>query len=157
MMMELVLLRAITKILEAGTHNICGVIGLRSAIDYLNKIGLSDIEKYEKILTKHFLKRINEVEGLTLYGSKSSKNRFPIFSFEIKGIHSHDVCATLNKFGIAIRGGHHCAMPLAKLLGVSRTSRISLSFYNTKQEIDYIIDCLKKVHNEYEKGDFLLK
>ncbi len=143
--------------LEAGTPNICGVIGLRAAIDYLNKIGLSDIEKYEKILTKHFLKRIKEVKGLTLYGSKSSKNRFPIFSFEIKGIHSHDVCAILNKSGIAIRGGHHCAMPLAKLLGVSGTSRISLSFYNTKQEIDYIIECLKKVYDEYEKGDFLLK
>ena len=143
--------------LESGTPNIGGVIGLRTAIDYLNKIGLSDIEKYEKILTKHFLKRINEVEGLTLYGSKSPKNRFPIFSFEIKGIHSHDVCAILNKFGIAIRGGHHCAMPLAKLLGVSGTSRISISFYNTKQEIDCIIECLKKVREEYEKGDFLLK
>lgn len=142
--------------LEAGTPNIADVIGFGYAIDYLMEIKMDYIEKYEKLLTKHFLKRILEVENLQLFGSTKLENRASVFSFNISKLHPHDVSSILDKFGIAIRGGHHCAMPLAKILGVNSTSRISFSFYNTLEEVDYIIECLKKVEFEFEKGSFIL-
>ena len=143
--------------LEAGTPNVEAVIGLSKAIDYINEIGIKNIEKYENDLTKYFLKEIKKVKNFKLYGKINPKNRSPIFSFNLGKIHSHDMSDILDQNGIAIRGGHHCAMPLNTILKTSSTSRISLSFYNTKEEIDKIIKVLNKVEYIYEKGNFLLK
>lgn len=140
---------------EAGTPNIAGVIGLGAAIDYLLEIGMERIEKYERVLSEYFLEKVKEVGDIILYGSKTSENRAPVFSVGIEGIHSHDISDILNRDGIATRSGHHCAMPLMKVLGTSGTARISLGFYNTFEEIDLIIDSLKKVKDSYEKGEFL--
>lgn len=142
---------------EAGTPNIADVIAFGAAIDYLSKIGMDEIESYEKELTKYFLEKIKDIQDLKLYGSKKVFNRSAVFSFNVEGVHSHDVSSILDSYGIAIRGGHHCAMPLMKILDTCATSRISLYFYNTKAEIDYIIKCLNKVKSEFEKGEFLLK
>lgn len=141
---------------EAGTPDIEGVIAFGVAIDYLMEIGMENVEAYEKVLVSHFLKRVCEVDGLTLFGSCGCENRSSVFSFNLEGVHAHDMSAILDKWGIAIRGGHHCAMPLASVLGVCATSRVSLYFYNTVAEIDYVVDCLKKVKREFEKGEFLL-
>lgn len=142
---------------EAGTPNISDVIAFGSAINYLESIGMKNIEEYEKELTNYFLEKVKSVEGFELFGSSKVSNRCSVFSFNIKGVHSHDVSSILDNYGIAIRGGHHCAMPLMKILNTCATSRISLYFYNTKSEIDYIIKCLKKVESEFEKGEFLLQ
>ncbi|MCA9497455.1 MAG: SufS family cysteine desulfurase [Nanoarchaeota archaeon] len=141
---------------EAGTPNIEGVIAFGRVIDYLQDIGLNRIHKYEELLLKYFLEKVKEVENFELLGPWSMKDRAAVFSFNIKGIHSHDISAILDKEGIAIRGGHHCAMPLHDKYDFSSSSRISFYFYNTIEEIDYIISVLKKVEEKFEKGDFLL-
>ncbi len=140
---------------EAGTPNIEGVIGLGFAIDYLNEIGFDKIEKYEKELIEYFFKKSSEIKDLKIYGSLDSKNRLALFSFNIKGIHSHDLSDILDKYGIAVRGGHHCAMPLMGILNIPASCRASFYFYNTKEEIDYLIEILKKVKKIYESGVFL--
>jgi cysteine desulfurase/selenocysteine lyase len=139
---------------EAGTPNIEGVIGFGAAIDYLSEIGMKNIEEYEKILTKYFLRKVKEIPNLTIYGSLNGDSRAGVFSFNITNIHSHDVSAIMDQRGVAIRGGHHCAMPLIKKLGVCATSRISLYFYNTLEEIDYIVDVLSELEDVFKRGDF---
>jgi cysteine desulfurase/selenocysteine lyase len=144
---------------EAGTPNIADTIAFGKTIDYLANIGMKNIENYDSILTKYFLEQIKELEtnyGFTFYGPKKIKNKSAVFSFTIDGVHSHDISTILDKFGIAVRGGHHCAMPLTNsVLKVVATSRISFYFYNTISEIDYIIKCLKKIKSEFDKGEFL--
>jgi len=138
---------------EAGTPNIADVIAFEKAINYLEETGLDNITKYEGLLTKYFLEKISQVEDLTLYGPKNPKDRAAVFSFNIEGIHSHDMSSILDKFGIAIRAGHHCAMPLMANYNVSATCRASLGLYNTIEEIDKFIEVLKKAKSIYEKGD----
>ena len=123
---------------EAGTPNVGGAIGLGEAINYISSIGLDRIFNYEKELLNYATKKINEIGGIKIYGNAEDKD--PIISFEIEGVHNYDLGAILDQFGIAIRTGHHCAQPLMKKLGVTGTSRISFSFYNTKEEIDYFIE-----------------
>ena len=141
--------------LEAGTPNIEGVITFGRAIEYLFDLGMENIENYEKSMCQYFLDRIDEIPGFELFGSKKCKDRSCVFSFNIKGVHSHDVTEILDREGIAIRGGHHCAMPLTEMLEQSSTARVSLYFYNTLDEIDYVIDALKRVKEIYDKGEFL--
>ena len=135
---------------EAGTPNIAGGIALGQAIKYLTKIGMNAIESHEKELAQYALEHMKNVPGITLYGPPANK-RSAIISFNIDGVHAHDVAAFLDQYGIAIRGGHHCAMPLAKLFGVTGTARISFYFYNTQQEIDVFIDALKKTKPFFTK------
>lgn len=141
---------------EAGTPNIEGVIAFGAVIDYLQEIGMDRIQKYEELLTKYFLEKVKEVPNFLLLGSKSLKNRAAVFSFNIEGVHSHDISTILDKEGIAVRGGHHCAMPLHDKYEFSASSRISFYFYNTIGEVDFIISVLKKIEEKFEKGDFLL-
>ncbi len=142
---------------EAGTPNIEGVIGFGIVLKYLMKIGMDKINKWELYLTKYFLENIAKLDDFELYGSSSYENRVPIFSFNIRGVHSHDVSTILDKYGIQIRGGHHCAMPLHnELLNIPASNRISISFYNTKEEIDYIIKVLSNIKKEFDSGSFLL-
>lgn len=130
---------------EAGTPNIAGVIGLGAAIGYLNEIGLSEIEQYEDDLMRYLLEQLTTIEGLTIYGPKNIEDRIGVVSFNLDAIHPHDLATGLDLDGIAIRAGHHCAQLLIRKMGVYATSRISLSFYNSKDEIDQAIDSLNRL------------
>ena len=128
---------------EAGTQNIAGAVGLAEAIKYLKKIKIINIEKYEKELIKYLLKKIEKIKKIEIYNSM--KNTAGILSFNIKGIHSHDIASLLDDYNIAIRAGHHCTMPLMKKLKISGTARVSFYFYNTKEDIDKFVKALKEI------------
>ncbi len=128
---------------EAGTPNIAGVIGLGAALDYLGSLDMEAIVAYEAHLLAYATNAIKAIKGYTLVGTANEK--VPIVSFVHGTIHAHDVATILDNEGIAIRSGHHCAMPLMDFLQVSATNRVSLSFYNTEQEIDACVNALQKV------------
>jgi len=138
---------------EGGTPNIAGVIGFGKAIEYLNKIGLKDIYEHEKSLVSYTLTRLSSFERIKIYGSIDNESRLNIISFNYKDVHPHDVSTILDQDGIAIRAGHHCAQPLMDYLGVSATCRASFYLYNTKEEIDILIDSLRKVDKVFKNGD----
>ena len=127
---------------EAGTPNIAGVIAFGKAIDYLNEIGLDNIEQYEKSLLDYANSKLKEIDGLKIYGD--SKNKTSVISFNIEGIHSYDIGSILDKFGIAVRTGQHCAQPIMDHFGIDGTVRASFSFINTIEEIDHFYDSLIK-------------
>lgn len=128
---------------EAGTPNIAGVIGLGAALDYLGSLDLEAIVAYEAHLLAYATTAFKAIKGYTLVGTASEK--VPIISFLHGTIHAHDVATILDSQGIAIRSGHHCAMPLMDFLQVAATNRVSLSFYNTEQEIDACVRALEMV------------
>ncbi len=128
--------------LEAGTPNVAGVIGLGVAIDTINKIGLDKIYAHEKQLTSYTLNELKKIKGIKIYGPK--QERIGVISFDIKGIHPHDLASLVSQEGVAIRAGTHCTMPLMKTLGVQGLSRVSLYLYNTKEDIDLLIKAIKK-------------
>ena len=125
---------------EAGTPNISGVIAFGHAIDYLNQIGLDNIFKYENDLLKYANKSLKKIDGLKIYGEKA--NRTSVISFNIENIHPYDIGSILDKFGIAVRTGQHCAQPIMDHFHISGTVRVSLSFINTKNEIDKLIEAI---------------
>jgi len=127
---------------EAGTPNISGVIGLNATLNYLATLDMDAIFAYEKYLLEYATNAINSLKGFNIIGT--AKDKVPIISFVHGNIHSHDIGTILDSEGIAIRSGHHCAMPLMDFYEISGTNRISLSFYNTVQEIDICVDALKK-------------
>lgn len=126
---------------EAGTPSVAEAIGLGYAVDYLNDLGLASIHAHEQLLTEYALDRLAEVPGLTLYGPPAS-GRGAVAAFTLASIHAHDVAQMLDIAGIAVRAGHHCAMPLHDRLGIAATARASFYLYNTMQEIDALIDGL---------------
>ncbi len=126
---------------EAGTPIIANAIGLGAAIDFLEQIGLDNIEKYEHELAQYALQRLSEVDGVTIYGPQ---HRAGLVTFNIEGVHPHDVATVLDVEGIAVRAGHHCAQPLMRWLKVSATARASFYLYNTKDEIDTFVEGLIK-------------
>ncbi|HSB08008.1 MAG TPA: cysteine desulfurase [Blastocatellia bacterium] len=128
---------------EAGTPNIAGTIGLGAAIDYVNHIGLENIARYEGELLTYGTETLSRIPGLRLIGTANEKAS--ILSFVLDGIHPHDVGTVLDREGIAIRTGHHCTMPLMQRLGIPATSRASLAFYNTTEEIDALVKGIQKV------------
>lgn len=127
---------------EAGTPNIAGGIVLGTAIDYLNNIGFENIQEYEHELLEYATKRLLEIEGLKIYGT--GKNKASVVSFNIDGIHPYDIGSIIDKLGIAVRTGHHCAQPIMNFFCIPGTIRASFSFYNTKEEIDQMVDAVKK-------------
>ena len=127
---------------EAGTPNISGVIAFGEAINYMNNIGFDNILNYEKELLNYAQDQIRKIEGVEIYGD--SINKTPIVSFNIKGIHPYDIGSILDKMGIAVRTGHHCAQPIMDFYKIPGTVRASFSFYNTIEEIDLMIKGLKK-------------
>lgn len=131
---------------EAGTPNIEGVIGLGAAIDYLNKIGMARIRKHEQELTAYALKKLSALNGVKIYGPKTAQKRVGVICFNLGKIHAHDLASLLDEEGIAIRSGHHCAMPLMSVLGIPACARISFGIYNTREEIDYFIKALEKIY-----------
>lgn len=126
---------------EGGTPIIAGAVGLGAAIDFLNEIGLDKIEKHEEQLTKYALERLQEIDDLSIYGPK---DRASLITFNLGEIHAHDVSTVLDSQGIAIRAGHHCCQPLMNHLGVVATARASFYLYNTVEEIDALVEGLKK-------------
>jgi len=127
---------------EAGTPNIAGGIVLGTAIDYLNEVGFDNIQAYEHELLEHATKRLSEIEGIRIYGT--GKNKASVVSFNIDGIHPYDVGSIIDKLGIAVRTGHHCAQPIMNFFCIPGTIRASFSFYNTKEEIDAMVEAVKK-------------
>ncbi len=127
---------------EGGTPIIAGAIGLGAAIDFLNEIGLDEIEQYEKQLVQYALAQMKEIEGLTIYGPL--ENRSSLITFNLDGVHPHDLATVLDSYGIAIRAGHHCAQQLMKWLKVTATARASFYLYNTEEDVDTLVAGLKK-------------
>jgi cysteine desulfurase/selenocysteine lyase len=127
---------------EAGTPNICGGIAFGSAIDYMNEIGFDAIAHYEHELLEYATQKLLEIEGLKIFGT--AKQKTSVISFNLKGIHPYDVGTILDKMGIAVRTGHHCAQPIMDFYKIPGTIRASFAFYNTKQEIDELVEGVKK-------------
>ena len=127
---------------EAGTPNISGVIGLGVAVEYLTKIGMENVRKYEEELASYALGELGKVGELTVYGPKDPADRGGVIAFNVEGIHPHDLATVLDQEGIAIRSGHHCAMPLHERLGIGASARASFSLYNTKEEVDALVGAI---------------
>ncbi len=125
---------------EAGTPNVEGAIGLATAIDYLNEMGMENVRTHELEITDYALTKLSKVEGLTILGPKPVENRSGLVSFVVEGMHSHDIASILNTKGIAVRSGQHCTMPLHTKLNVSSSIRASFYIYNTKEEVDKLVE-----------------
>ncbi len=135
---------------EAGTPNMAGAVGLATAVDYLQEVGMENIHEHEKMLTAKAMKKLQQVDELIIYGPEAEK-RGGLVAFSMNGLHTHDVSALLDAQGIAVRGGHHCAMPLARLLGVQGTTRASFYLYNTPEEVDKLAEALAMVTEKMKK------
>jgi cysteine desulfurase/selenocysteine lyase len=127
---------------EGGTPIIGGAIGLGAAIDFLNEIGLDNIERHEKKLVAYAMEQMRDIDGLTIYGPQ--ENRSSLITFNLAEVHPHDLATVLDSHGIAVRAGHHCAQPLMKWLKVTATARASFYLYNTEEEVDVFVAGLKK-------------
>lgn len=130
---------------EAGTPHIAGAIGLSAAVDYLNRLDFNKIKQHKDDLLIYCTEKLQAIDGLTIYGT--SENKVSVVSFSIKDINSQDVGLLLDQYGVAVRTGHHCTMPLMDYLGVPATIRASFGIYNTKQDVDIFITSLNKVIN----------
>lgn len=133
---------------EAGTPSIAEMIGLGVAIDYLMSLGMENVHAHEQAITAYALERMSEVPGLTLYGPEASE-KGAVAAFTLDNIHAHDIAQVLDMDGIAIRAGHHCAMPLHDRLGLRATARASFYLYNTTDEVDALIASLYKVKKAF--------
>ena len=127
---------------EAGTPNIADGIALGTAVDYINSIGIENIQEQEKELLEYGTKRLLEIEGLKIFGTAEAKTS--VISFNIEGIHPYDIGTIIDKLGIAVRTGHHCAQPVMNFFQIPGTIRASFAFYNTKEEIDSMVEAVKK-------------
>ena len=136
---------------EAGTQNIEGVISLKAAIEYLEKIGMKNIEEFEKDITKYALEKLSKVRNIEIHGPKDYNKKGCIFSFNISNIHPHDVATILDEEAIAVRSGHHCCQPLMNALNIPGSCRASFYIYNTKEDVDKLVLALEKVNKVFNK------
>ena len=136
---------------EAGTQNVEGVIGLGAAIDYIEKIGYKEIQNVEEAITKYAVNEFSKLDFLEIYITPHSENHSSVISFNIKGVHPHDVASILDSNGVCVRSGNHCAQPLLRYLGMDSTCRASFSIYNTKEDVDNLVEALKKAYKMFEK------
>lgn len=136
---------------EAGTQNVEAAVGLSKAIDYLNEIGMDNIEKAEKELMAYALEQMNKLSYVKVYGPKDVEKRGGVISFKIDGVHPHDVASIFDTFGVCIRAGNHCAQPLMRYMGINSTSRASIYIYNTKEDIDRLLEAVKKAYDMFAK------
>jgi len=127
---------------EAGTPNICGGIAFGVALDYMNNIGFEDIAAYEKVLLDYATKELKQIEGLRIYGEADEKTA--VISFNVGDIHPYDIGTIVDKLGVAVRTGHHCAQPIMDFYKIPGTVRASFAFYNTKEEIDVMVSAVKR-------------
>lgn len=136
---------------EGGTQNVEGAVGLQAAIGYLESIGMNKIEEIEKELLAYALERMSKLDYVTVYGPKNINNRSSIISFAIDGVHPHDVASIFDSLGVAIRSGNHCAQPLMRYMNINATCRASFYFYNTKEDVDRLIEAIEKTYNMFLK------
>ena len=137
---------------EAGTPNIAGAIGIGAAIDYLEAIGMDQIEAHEQALIAHLMPQLADIEGLTIYGPTDHRKRSGIVTFNLDGVHPHDLATAFDMEGIAIRAGHHCAQPLMRHLDTPATARASFYFYNTLEDVDQFVVSLKTIKEFFTNG-----
>lgn len=130
--------------LEAGTPNIAGAIGLAAAIDYLESLGMSAIQNHERELVSYILPKLQAIDGLKLYGPGNPMDQTGVLSFNLDGLHPHDVATALDYEGIAVRAGHHCAQPLLRHLEISAAVRASFYIYNTREDCDRLVEAILK-------------
>jgi cysteine desulfurase/selenocysteine lyase len=135
---------------EGGTPIIADAIGLGAAIDFLEEVGLEEIERHERALIRYTMEQLETIEGLEWYGPKDPDRRGGVIAFNLSGVHAHDVATVLDAYGIAIRAGHHCAQPLMKWLGVTATGRASFYLYNTFEDVDRFIEGLRKAKEFFD-------
>ena len=128
---------------EGGTPIIAGAVGLAAAIDFLNEVGLDEIEKHEHDVVQYAMEKMNEIDGMTIYGP-DAQERAGLVTFNLEGVHPHDLATALDSLGIAVRAGHHCAQPLMRELEVVATARASFYLYNDKKDVDHLVEGLKK-------------
>lgn len=133
---------------EAGTPIIAGAIGLGAAVDYLSALGMENIHQHEQQITAYALEHLEELPGLTVYGPEAAK-KAGVAAFTFEGVHPHDIAQLLDSVGVAVRAGHHCAMPLHQILGINATARASFYLYNTFAEVDALVAGLKHVYKTF--------
>ena len=136
---------------EAGTQNVEGVIGLGAAIDYIQKIGYDKIQEKENEVIKYARQELSKLNYLKLYLTPNSQNHSSVISFNINGVHPHDVASILDSENVCVRSGNHCAQPLMRFLGIDSTCRASFYFYNTKEDVDKLVTALNKAYKMFEK------
>lgn len=136
---------------EAGTQNVAGVVGLATAIDYIENIGYENIQKIENEIVEYAKQEIARLDFVETYYTKNKENHLSVIAFNIKGIHPHDLATILDNEGIAVRAGHHCAQPLARFLKLPATCRASFYIYNTREDVDRLIAGLKKAYNMFAR------
>ena len=136
---------------EAGTQNVGGAVGLSSAIDYLNNIGMENVEKIEKELISYAMEKLSELDFISIYGPKDLNKHAGVISFNVNGVHPHDVSSILDSLGVCIRSGNHCAQPLLRYMGLDSTCRASFYIYNTKEDVDRLIVALLKTKEIFAK------
>ena len=136
---------------EAGTQNVEGVIGLGAAIDYIEELGYEKIQEIEKEVVKYAREELSKLDYLTLYLTPNEENHSGVISFNINGVHPHDVASILDSEGVCVRSGNHCAQPLMRFLGIDSTCRASFYFYNTKEDVDKLVKALDKSYEMFKK------
>lgn len=136
---------------EAGTQNVEGVIGLGAAIDYIKNIGYNKIQEIEKEVTSYARQELSKLEYLTLYLTPNEEKHSSVISFNIKGVHPHDVASILDSENVCVRSGNHCAQPLLRRMGIDSTCRASFYIYNTKEDVDKLVIALNKAYNMFKK------
>ena len=136
---------------EAGTQNVGGVIGIGAAIDYIENIGYETIEKNEKEIVAYAREKLSKLDFLELYLTPNEKNHSAVISFNIKGVHPHDVASILDSQKVCVRSGNHCAQPLLRSLGIDSTCRASIYIYNTKEDVDKLVSGLIKAYDMFKK------
>ncbi len=134
---------------EAGTSQVAESVGLGAAVEYLASIGMENVRAHEKELTAYALERLPEVSGLRLFGPREVERRGGVVSFEIDGVHPHDVAQICDRHGVCIRAGHHCAQPLMRAMGVAATARASFHVYNSREDVDRLVDALHDVRRVF--------
>ena len=135
---------------EAGTQNVEGVIGLGAAIDYIENLGYDKIQEIEHEVIAYARQELSKLDYLTLYTTPNEENHSSVISFNIKGVHPHDVASILDSEGVCVRSGNHCAQPLMRFLGIDSTCRASFYIYNTKDDVDKLVKALDKAYNMFK-------
>lgn len=135
---------------EAGTPNIAGAIGLGAAVDYIGSVGLDVMLEHEERVLGYALEKLSSVDKLVIHGPQTTKDRVGAISFTVEGIHPHDMVTLLDRENVAVRGGHHCAMPLVRSLGLVGTTRASLSVYNDERDVDALVAAIEKAKKVFK-------
>ena len=136
---------------EAGTQNAGGVVALGAAIDYIEKVGYDTIDKIEKEVVEYALEKLRKLDYVTLYVTPNKEHHQGVISFNLNGVHPHDVASILDNYGVCVRSGNHCAQPLLRYLGIDSTCRASFYLYNTKEDADRLVEAIEKAHQMFEK------